>query len=1098
MVNSSTDQQLELELNEVSFAVIDVEQSENSINNKNMNELASAINVRLSLEGNQEFPFVPFDNFDNLLFEEKIFLYGTSGSGKSRALFELIKRVVEKNQRIYIINPRNNVGHESGRTPLRELVNKVNPDDIVIWDNFPDDIVRRDLQNIKSVLETLSSRSFKKLIVVLKPKYLEVFRSVPKQYPEFYPHEISYSKEQFQKIMQEYGTKISEFQTLYKQHISEYLEKISRTLWNIEPIPLKVFDFYNALKIKSNDKNRSQSLDAVEEAKTFLRSTNYYQHQFGLLSRMSERKGDVDFLCILKMCYDLGIDRTESNISRLQNSIFGSESPKEAFNKLSNWLYISGQDYAMHDVCREAIKLSDYMKMKILSYISENLDDVINIDSEQSLNLLGLFIGRNIEFASLKNSSNNFLPDSIYSQMKKNAELEKSIGLGVGEVFRSLDDELRNIFRNKCDTDIIFGMGMAEGLAQSFILLDSEQRKLVLEKIYSGFLFARFFGKTLGLLLKDLDLDIRNEILSHVDSNSQFADGIGMGIGPELDYVDEELREHLIELSKKNIALTRGLGFSLTSNIASLDKTQRNFIYSKTDDNFQADVGLSFGLAEKYVELPKEIQEEALRRCKDHNGFAKGFGLYLILFTLQKCPPEVLSLVDENGELAYSLGFGCGWVFPYLSFDFQQWSITKSHENNRFERGLGFGMGLILRHLPTEENKKQLSMAKSRSEFDFGLGSGISFTWDCQTNEDRQAANARCVSNNSFAQGLGYGHGYSFHYLTEEEKSETFNTSKNNSQFAQGLGYGLGWSFPYSDDHLKNKMYKIANSDNYFGYGLGSGLGQLFKYFSKDIRDNLFQRATENGWFDRGLGMGLGRYAFSYLDDSLQNEIFLKAKNNPEFSLGLGEGFGREFNFFSDDLKRKILENFLPQNSFTSSGLGKGFGLSFQYLSETFQLELFERAEKNISFVIGLGEGIGLIYPYLTEKEKNEIMFKIESSKNKGLSRGLGTGLGCIFQFLANDFKNELLYTLAAKNLQFSIGLGKGIGSIFMYLSDDIRDSMVKFSAEHADFAIGLGEGIGTIFFNSMNYEFRNILISRTKDNLSFQKRFRQGNWLFL
>lgn len=1075
---------MEDELNEVTYAIINV--GGNVTDGETVHKLSSAINVRLSLEGNQNFPFIQFDNFDSLQYEEKVFLYGTSGSGKSRALFELVKKGIEDIHRIYVINPRNNVGDESGRIPLRELVDKINAADVIVWDNFPDDLIRRDMANAKIVLELLSSKSVGKLIILLKPKYLEVFRDLTSKIPEFFTHEITYNKEQFKKIIQRYGTDILQFKKVYERYVSPNLDRISRILWSMEPIPLKVFDYYNELKNKSENEKTAANLDGIKEAETLLRSTNYYRHQFGLLSSMEERKNDAEFLYVLKMCYDLGIDRTESNISRLQRSIFGSESPKAAFNKLSNWLYISGHHYAMHDVCREAVNLSDYVKMKMLSYISDNFDAIIKEDSDQAVNLLGLFIGRNIQFISLQNSSNGFLPNNIYARMKVNAALEKAIGLGVGEVFQSHDDELRNILLNKCDTDLIFGMGLAEGLGQSFVFLDSEQRKLVLQKIYSGFLFGRFFGKTLGLLLKDLSQDIRNEILPHIESNSQFADGVGMGIGPMLDSVDEELRMDITNRAKQNIALTRGLGFALAHNITSLDENQRKQIYSKTENNFQYDVGLSFGLAAQYTTLPKEIQAEALSRCDDHNGFAKGFGLYLILYTLHRCPSEVLARVDKNGELAYSLGFGFGWVFPYLPKEFQSWVKLKSQDNNRFERGSGFGMGLILKHLPDTDRSNQFAIANTRSEFDYGLGSGISFTWNYQSIEDKNAAYARCNTNNSFAQGLGYGHGYAFHYLSEDEKLETFQIGQNNSQFDNGLGYGLGWSFPYSDEMMRNKMLERTKTNNIFAFGFGTGLGQLYRYLSPEIRATLFSHAAENGWFARGLGVGLGRYAIAYLDKELQDWIFLKAANNTEFALGLGEGLGREFKFFTDEFKKRILDVHMRQSSFFAKGLGTGFGLSFEYVSPDFQLDLYKRAEENVHFTIGLGEGIGMIFPYLKDIQRKDILTKAIFGRNNGLARGVGTGLGFTIPFLTEEFRNEILLRYATESSQMAMGVGKGVGSIFAYLPAGFQNTLLMLSEENISFAIGLGEGIGSVIFGYMTAEARRGLLNISQKNLPF------------
>ena len=50
------------------YKKIEHKQEKLYLDDKNLNELASAINVRLSLHGKEDFPFIPFDNFDNLIF----------------------------------------------------------------------------------------------------------------------------------------------------------------------------------------------------------------------------------------------------------------------------------------------------------------------------------------------------------------------------------------------------------------------------------------------------------------------------------------------------------------------------------------------------------------------------------------------------------------------------------------------------------------------------------------------------------------------------------------------------------------------------------------------------------------------------------------------------------------------------------------------------------------------------------------------------------------------------------------------------------------------------------------------------------------------
>ena len=104
--------------NEVSYTIVPVS---HELVDQVLQSVATAINLRLSLEQNQPFPFVEFDSFSAALKQDKVFLYGPGGSGKSRSIFELLSRGILHFDRIIIVNPRNNVGTESGRIPLAEL-----------------------------------------------------------------------------------------------------------------------------------------------------------------------------------------------------------------------------------------------------------------------------------------------------------------------------------------------------------------------------------------------------------------------------------------------------------------------------------------------------------------------------------------------------------------------------------------------------------------------------------------------------------------------------------------------------------------------------------------------------------------------------------------------------------------------------------------------------------------------------------------------------------------------------------------------------------------------------------------------------------------
>jgi hypothetical protein len=418
-MSGSNDSQLtskiDNEPNEISYIILPIEKYCDEASTFGvLSMLASAINVRLTLDGNQYFPNIHFDKFNSLLNEDKIFLFGPSGCGKSRTIYEIIKENVRSFDKIHVINPRTSFGERSRRAPLRDFISTVNSDDAIVWDNFPDDLFRRDIANTRIVLEILSSCDARRIMVALKPKYLEVFREIPSNMPEFFTYGVRYNQDQFKRIVEQYGTTIPQFNEVYRRYISPNLESIAVILWNKEPTPLTIFDYYDQLKKKEQIKS-SSSIDGVNEAESLLRSTNYYERQFELVRGSEQGVDSAEFLYVLKMCYELGLDRTWRTISGLQQAIFGSVPPNEVYKKLSNWIYVYGQQYSMHDVCRDAVILTDDVKMRILSYISVNFSPFIT-DDPKRVNLLGLFIGRHIQFV-LQNTSvaASFLPDNIYN-----------------------------------------------------------------------------------------------------------------------------------------------------------------------------------------------------------------------------------------------------------------------------------------------------------------------------------------------------------------------------------------------------------------------------------------------------------------------------------------------------------------------------------------------------------------------------------------------------------------------------------------------------------------------------------------------------------
>ena len=210
-----------------------------------LTDIATAINVQLMFEDSQ-IPFVPFKDYENLLDQDKSFIYGRSGSGKSRIIYEIIKQRLPSFNRVCVINPRPLVGVQSHRISLSKLIHELKFDDAVIWDNFPDDLIYKDIDTLKDVLKIISSKPLGCLLISLKPKYIEILPDIT-DISEFYKNNISYEKETIEKVIKEYGSSIRRFRNIYRKYIAKNLIHIAAILWQKEPVPITVLDYFKEL-----------------------------------------------------------------------------------------------------------------------------------------------------------------------------------------------------------------------------------------------------------------------------------------------------------------------------------------------------------------------------------------------------------------------------------------------------------------------------------------------------------------------------------------------------------------------------------------------------------------------------------------------------------------------------------------------------------------------------------------------------------------------------------------------------------------------------------------------------------------------------------
>jgi hypothetical protein len=1076
--SKQTDQGLrkEDEPTEVSYTVL------RGISQRNISDIlqkiVTAINVQLTLEKGQGLPFVPSNGFDTKKHQDKLFIYGPSGCGKSRCIYEIIKDKLNDIENIFIINPRQTIGEESGRIRIYELANRLNQKDIVVWDNFPDDLLTRNVESICKVLEIISIKDITNLLVALKPKYLEVYRGVTSKVPELYDYEIAYDKERIRSIITSYGKNITQFTDVYEKYILPNIHKISTILWQKEPLPITILAYYREL-IRKHGEMKGEPIGAVLEAEKLMHRTDYYKHQFALISNLEDRQNDIDFLYTLKLCYELSLSRTTAMIHQLQKGIFHSIPSKEPTRKLSTWIYLSGQYYSMHDAPGEAIEFSKDVKLKIINYLAENFPNVVPKEDNQIYSF-GMFFGRNIDLM-IYSTADDYLPDHIYNYMKSKRYFEAGLGQGAGEVFPALDYPIQEQILRRVEIDGEFAKWLGYGLGSSFISLDKERQFYILEQMTRKSIpFARGLGESLGTKFTVMPQELKEEVFRVllIKGNFQFARGLGMGLGLTFLQLDKEIKIKIFDFATQSFQFAIGLGYGLGNIFTSIPKDFQDEIFKMAEENGALTRGLGIGLGNIFPSLSEDFQDEIFKMAEENIQFAYGLGYqigYNFNLMNKEVQKEVFARIDKNSEFASGVSLGFGLSFTYLPKELQEKLFRLTEQNIQFAYGLSYGFGFIFNYLPEQLRLNLFARIEHNSEFAKGLGYGIGYIFSFLDKDFQKDAFAKMEENSEFAYGLGQGIGLIYEHMSSNLHPEIFKRAEKNSQFTRGLGDGFGHAFTFQNEKLQQDLFKLIEQNAEFAIGLGIGLRYSFAYISRELQVKIEDKTKQNAKFAYGLGIGLGS-VFVYLKDNLKNDLFEMAERNDQFAAGLAAGLSNLFTFVDKDLQREIFKRAEKNSQFTR-GLGVGLGKIFPFIDKESQSELFAKAQNDVEFAIGLGEGFGHIFVYLKKEVRDKILEDLgkdssnendDTDKNQdhsftrkgdGFSRGLGIGLGKNFVYVRKDFEFRI-FAKAAINIQFAIGLGEGLGYIFSYLSDELQDRIFGKIDKNKIFAKGLGASL--------------------------------------
>jgi hypothetical protein len=112
---------------------------------------------------------------------------------------------------------------------------------------------------------------FNCVLLSLSYQYLGLYENIAKTISSVFAEEIVYNKETISALLVSYGKNIVEFKELFEKYIEKDLRPISEILWNKEPSPLTVLDYYKDLKDKDEQLSLGGPITPVTEAeKLFL------------------------------------------------------------------------------------------------------------------------------------------------------------------------------------------------------------------------------------------------------------------------------------------------------------------------------------------------------------------------------------------------------------------------------------------------------------------------------------------------------------------------------------------------------------------------------------------------------------------------------------------------------------------------------------------------------------------------------------------------------------------------------------------------------------------------------------------------------------
>lgn len=591
---------------------------------KIIEHIANAVDINLS-----EFKlldFVPPDHYDDWNAKNKLLIRGIGGSGKSTIIAKIVQQKIDEQknnnnnlnlEKIYVINPITYA--DSKRSTIDSLMIDTTNRDIVIWDNFPMGFLRRqNSKDGKKILETISSYNIKNLIVSLKEEYNYLYNKQNlESIPELYVSDITYDKQKIKKIVESYGEYVYDVNDVYKTYIQNEAEDITNILSKTASVPLTIHLFYK--KLFENYSIIRTAKDVLKIAEEIKPPDESFKKEFDIVRSKSTK--DVNFLYTIKLCYELGFERTVPFTRKLQKEIFKGDLPDEPEKKLSAWVQLlpNNLGYIMPDVARSAINYSEDKKPDIIKFIISNFKDY-----ENSLQSVGFFLGRNIAFILRGSTIFEHVLARFWEHIENNDKFRGGFCYGVANEFHSFDTQLQDEILEIADANLkglesfcrSLSVILGTYLAGTFSDLAKDlQHRLLTRSDYKSTQFIRIL--LLFLDISSLDKEMQVKVLEVIQKKSGEEHLFFLNLINAFPKMDDDLQNSVIELAKTKKEIQPL--FTITFNPSLLNPESQQKLLKKLYDPRIGDFGycMAYPFSSHFKSLDGEIQNTILKMANE-------------------------------------------------------------------------------------------------------------------------------------------------------------------------------------------------------------------------------------------------------------------------------------------------------------------------------------------------------------------------------------------------------------------------------------------------------------------------------------------------